>query len=97
YNVDAQGYWIDRPFIPGNDNNYNAYNLDMFYTWDFMYGSRLIVGWKNWMPLDMAVDGTRFSKYGQNLRQVFSMPQGKEITARLIYFLDYQKLRRKKV
>lgn len=97
YNVDAQGYWINRPFIAGNDNNYNAYNLDMFYTWDFMYGSRLIVGWKNWMPLDMAVDGTRFSKYGQNLRQVFSMPQGKEITARLIYFLDYQKLRRKKV
>ena len=94
FNVDANGYWIDRAFIAGNDNNYNAYNLDLFYTWDFMYGSRLIVGWKNWMPLDRAIDGIRFSKYGQNLAEVFRMPQGKELTARLIYFLDYQKLKR---
>jgi len=94
FNVDANGYWIDRAFIAGNDNNYNAYNLDLFYTWDFMYGSRLVVGWKNWMPLDRAIDGIRFSKYGQNLAEVFRMPQGKELTARLIYFLDYQKLKR---
>ena len=94
FNVDANGYWIDRAFIAGNDNNYNAYNLDLFYTWDFMYGSRLVVGWKNWMPLDRSIDGIRFSKYGQNLAEVFRMPQGKELTARLIYFLDYQKLKR---
>jgi len=94
FNVDARGYWIDRAFINGNDNNYNAYNLDLFYTWDFMYGSRLIIGWKNWMPLDRDIDGLRFTKYGQNLVEVFRMAQGKELTARLIYFLDYQKLRR---
>jgi hypothetical protein len=94
FNVDAKGYWIDRAFIAGNDNNYNAYNLDLFYTWDFMYGSRLIVGWKNWMPLDRTIEGLRFNKYGQNLLEVFRIPQGKELTARLIYFLDYQKLRR---
>jgi hypothetical protein len=46
------------------------------------------------MPLDRAIDGIRFSKYGQNLAEVFRMPQGKELTARLIYFLDYQKLKR---
>ena len=94
FNVDAKGYWIDRAFIAENDNNYNAYNLDLFYTWDFMYGSRLIVGWKNWMPLDRTIEGLRFNKYGQNLLEVFRIPQGKELTARLIYFLDYQKLRR---
>ena len=94
FNVDAKGYWIDRAFITGNDNNYNAYNLDLFYTWDFMYGSRLIVGWKNWMPLDRSINGLSFSKYGQNLIEVFRIPQGKELTARLIYFLDYQKLKR---
>jgi hypothetical protein len=59
-----------------------------------MYGSRLIVGWKNWMPLDRSIEGLRFNKYGQNLLEVFRIPQGKELTARLIYFLDYQKLRR---
>lgn len=94
YNVDGKGNWLPRSFIPGSDNNYNAYNLDVFYTWDFMYGSRLIVGWKNWMPMDAAINGALFNKYGQNLRQVFRQPQGKELTLRLIYFLDYQKLKR---
>ena len=95
FNVDAKGYWISRPFIAGVDNNYNAYNLDVFYTWDFMYGSRLIIGWKNWMPLDYTIDGSRFQTYGKNLGQVFNIQQGKELTARLIYFLDYQKLKKR--
>ncbi|MBM3412995.1 MAG: carbohydrate binding family 9 domain-containing protein [Bacteroidetes bacterium] len=95
YNVNPAGNWVDRSFIAGVDNNYNAYNLDVFYTWDFMYGSRLIVGWKNWMPLDYNIDGSRFQTYGKNLRQVLTSHQGKEATIRLIYFLDYQKLRRK--
>jgi hypothetical protein len=46
------------------------------------------------MPLDRTIEGLRFNKYGQNLLEVFRIPQGKELTARLIYFLDYQKLRR---
>jgi hypothetical protein len=95
FNVDAKGYWIDRPFIAGVDNNYNAYNLDVFYTWDFMYGSRLIIGWKNWMPLDYSIDGSRFQSYSKNLREVLTTQQGKELTARLIYFLDYQKLKKR--
>ena len=97
FNVDDKGNWINRPFIPGIDNNYNAYNLDVFYNWDFMYGSRLVIGWKNWMPFDYSIDGNIYNSYGKNLRQVFQLPQGKELTARLIYFLDYQKLKRKKV
>lgn len=95
FNVDTKGNWINRAFIPGVDNNYNAYNLDIFYTWDFKYGSRLIIGWKNWMPLDFSIDGSANNNYSKNLRQVFQNPQGKELTARLIYFLDYQKLKRK--
>lgn len=96
FNVDENGYWIDRPFIAGNDDNYNAYNLDMFYTWDFMYGSRFILGWKNWLPGDEAIDGSVNPGYLKNMRQVLSKPQGRELTARLIYFLDHRKLKRTK-
>jgi hypothetical protein len=60
-----------------------------------MYGSRLIIGWKNWMPLDYTIDGSRFQTYAKNLGQVFNIQQGKELTARLIYFLDYQKLKKR--
>jgi len=96
YNVDENGYWIARPFLNGNDNNYNAFNLDVFYTWDFMYGSRFILGWKNWLPGDQYIDGNKYTKYGDNLRRTLSVPQGKELTARLIYFLDYNRLAKKR-
>ena len=96
YNVDDNGYWKDRPFIPGNDDNYNTYNLDLFYTWDFMYGSRFILGWKNWLPESATIDGGQYQGYVKNVRQVFSQPQGREISARLIYFLDHRKMKRGK-
>lgn len=94
YNVDEKGFWIERPFIAGNDDNYNAYNLDMFYTWDFMYGSRFILGWKNWLPQDATIEGSTYPGYLKNMRQVLSRPQGREITCRLIYFLDHRKLKK---
>lgn len=96
YNVDDQGYWINRAFIDGNNNNYNAYNLDMFFTWDFMYGSRFIIGWKNWLPQETNIDGNRYRGYLKNVQQTFTQLQGRELTARLIYFLDHQKLKFRK-
>lgn len=98
FNIDTEGVWNDKPraFINGLDQNYNAYNLDMFYTWDFMYGSRLIVGYKNWLGDDFQVNGTSHKNYTNNLRQVFTQPLGNELTVRLIYFLDYLTLRKKR-
>ncbi len=92
--VDDRGNWVDRTYIEGNDNNYNAYNLDIFFTWDFMYGSRFILGWKNWLPQDISFDGNRYQGYLKNMQQSLIQPQGRELTARLIYFLDYRKIRR---
>jgi hypothetical protein len=94
--VDENGYWVDRAFIEGNDNNYNAYNLDVFFTWDFMYGSRFILGWKNWLPQEANIDGNRYRGYAKNVQQTLIQPQGRELTARLIYFLDHRRLRHKK-
>jgi hypothetical protein len=95
YTVNDQGYWVDRAFIDGNDNNYNAYNLDIFFTWDFMYGSRFIVGWKNWLPQETNFDGNRYKSYVKNVQQTLTQMQGRELTARLIYFLDHRKMRLK--
>lgn len=95
YNIDRAGNWIDRAFINNLDQNYNAFNVDMFYTWDFKYGSRLIISWKNWLATDFSVDGKKYNNYTRNLGQIFTMPQGKEISLRLIYFLDYNKLKKK--
>ncbi|TAD94374.1 MAG: hypothetical protein EAY75_00110, partial [Bacteroidetes bacterium] len=43
YTVKPDGWWTDRAFEDGRNRNFNAFNIDAFYTWDFMPGSRLMV------------------------------------------------------
>jgi len=98
YNIDANGDFVDRisPVPPGgNDENFNLFNVDAFFTWDFRLGSRLIVGYKNWLGDDEYVDGTFNRKYFKNLREVFNIRHANELTIRFIYFLDYNQLRKK--
>jgi hypothetical protein len=99
YNIDAGGYFIDRPDpVPpgGNDENFNLFNVDAFFTWDFRLGSRLIVGYKNWLGEYENIDGTLNAKYFNNLREVFNVRHGNELTVRFIYFIDYNQLRKKR-
>jgi hypothetical protein len=98
YNIDANGDFADRadPVPPGgNDENFNLFNVDAFFTWDFRLGSRLIVGYKNWLGDDEFIDGTVHTKYFKNLGEIFNLRHGNEITIRFIYFLDYNQLRKK--
>lgn len=96
FNVLNDGNWVERfDFNPGNYNtNYNAFNLDVFYTWDFKLGCRIIVGWKNWLGTDYEyyINDVMFPGYLDNAKQVFSTPHGNEVTLRFIYFLNYQQL-----
>jgi hypothetical protein len=93
-NVDNKGNPISRSFIAGLDENINFFNADAFFTWDFRLGSRLILGWKNWLGKDYEyyISGNSYKAYTQNARQLFSAPHGNEFTIRFIYFLNYQQL-----
>lgn len=93
--TDIDGNYIPRAFEDGHNQNFNAFNLDMFYTWDFKYGSKLIVGWKNELGSDFPINGNRYDKYTQNLSQIFQQPHGNEFNIRLIYYLDYLTLQKK--
>lgn len=95
HDVDAKGYLIARPFIPGGDENFNVFNLDAFLTWDFRLGSRMIIGYKNWLGDGEVVNLTGKNSYLRNLGEVFDLRHGNEITVRFIYFLDYNQLRKK--
>lgn len=96
YNVKEDGWWTDRPFENNRDQNFNAFNIDTFYTWDFMPGSRLIVAWKNAIGPEIDLRGRQFSKYLTNLSNMFTQPHSNEVTVRFIYFIDYNRLRKKK-
>ena len=100
YDVTADGNWTERfDFNPANYNsNYNAFNLDLFYTWDFRLGSRIIIGWKNWLGTDYEfyVNEKVYPNYLDNAGRIFTLPHGNEFTIRFIYFLNYQQLTGKK-
>ena len=94
--MDANGNYVPRAFISGQDENYNVFNIDAFFTWDFRLGSRLILGWKNWLGNEYGVDGTVHKSYLNNLGNTFNISHGNELTLRFIYFLDYNQLRKKR-
>jgi hypothetical protein len=100
YDVKPDGYWTERmDLMPSRYNiNYNAFNLDVFYTWDFRLGSRIILGWKNWLGRDYEyyINGIRYSKYLDNAERIYATPHGNEVTLRFIYFLDYMQFSKKK-
>lgn len=94
YDVAKDGSLLNRPFINNQDENYNLFNIDAFMTWDFRLGSRLILGYKNWLGDPYAVS-TSLS-YLQNLKNSFAISHGNELTVKFIYFLDYNQLRKKR-
>jgi hypothetical protein len=97
YNVDAKGNHLPRAFIPGQNQNFNLFNVDAFFTWDFRYGSRIIAGWKNFLGNNFTdgIDGAKYNTYSRNLGQTFNLSHGNELSLRVIYFLDYNSLRNK--
>jgi len=95
HNVDDKGRQTERPFINGQDQNFNLFNVDAFFTWDFRLGSRIILGWKNWLGND-EIDGIKNDNYFRNFRQVFDVSHGNELSLRVIYFLDYNQFRSKR-
>ncbi len=94
-NVDNDGNPVPRTGTT-SFSNVNYFNADAFLTWDFRLGSRLIVGYKNWLDENAVVTlNNRKNNYINNLDELFSYRHGNEFTVRFIYFLDYNQLRRK--
>jgi hypothetical protein len=97
YNVKEDGYYITRDYLPDNNQNFNAFNIDAFFTWDFRPGSRVIAGYKNSLGSDYLFDlsGNTYKKWGSNFMRTFTLPHANELTLRLIYFLDYNQFRQR--
>jgi len=92
------GKLVPRMFsttLPNVNENVNLFNLDAFLTWDFRLGSRLIVGYKNWLGDEEMANISGKSTYLKNLGEMFNLRHGNELTIRFIYFLDYGQLKRK--
>ena len=75
------------------DQNANFFNVDMVYTWQFAPGSFINVVWKN-----AVFDYTDIveESYIKNLGNTIEADQNNNISLKVIYFLDYLQLKKKK-
>ena len=95
YNLNADGYWRDTTFFANENLNFNTFNVDMFFTWDFLPGSRLTVAWKNALGNNVTINPYTNMTYFKNFGKVVDNPHSNELTLKIVYFLDYLKLKKK--
>jgi hypothetical protein len=81
------------PFTENVNQNYNYLSVDMAYNWQFAQGSFFSVVWKGLIE----TNNHQFEKnYYQNLSTSISGPHFNSFSVRVIYFLDYLTLKKKK-
>lgn len=79
---------------PNTNYNINFFNIDMVYTWQFALGSFINVGWKNsTQNFDSAVE----RDYFKNLGNTLASNQLNSFSIKVIYFLDYGNLKKRRV
>lgn len=96
YNLNANGYLRDTTFFANQNLNFNTFNVDMFFTWDFLPGSRLTLAWKNGLGTNASIDPYTNRTYIRNFGKAVDNPHSNELTVKIVYYLDYLKLKKKK-
>ncbi|MEO7312287.1 MAG: DUF5916 domain-containing protein [Chitinophagaceae bacterium] len=75
------------------NQNYNAFNVDAVFTWQFGPGSFINIVWKNSIEdFNQLIDRSYF----KNLNTTLSTDQNNNFSIKILYFLDYLQLKKKK-
>lgn len=111
-NFRVRHYWSDRrnkeffalnnqgelstytgPALQNADRNYNVFNIDLVYAWQFAPGSELSIAYKN-----AAENSEPFytKHYSRNFDKIISGPQNNSLSIKVLYFIDYLDLVKRK-
>lgn len=93
YLLKPNGDMCDISLSKNYDANVSLLNIDVSYTWQFLPGSELSMVWKNYYSIS---NQNRGQNYFDNLKNVFSYSQLNCISVKVIYYLDYQLLKKYK-
>ncbi len=88
--------WDYQPiaFKNGLDENYNLQNIDLFYNWIFSPGSRFVLSYKQWLPNGYILNNQfQENKFVNNVYETWQANKAWAIAARVIWFLDYNKVK----
>jgi len=95
FHLSKEGELVHNVTYTGNNNfSYNAFNIDAVFSWQFSPGSVFSVVYKN--AIEESDDIIPVSFKG-NFSNTLQSPQTNSISLKVLYFLDYQQLKRKKV
>lgn len=90
--LDMDGSLQESNYIGAHDYNYNYFNIDLVLGWEFSPGSLLNIVWKN--AIESENDLYRI-KYFDNFDKTISSPQINNLSLKVLYYLDYQMLKKR--
>ncbi|MBA2249511.1 MAG: carbohydrate binding family 9 domain-containing protein [Chitinophagaceae bacterium] len=74
------------------NNNVNIFNIDMVYSWRFAPGSEFNIVWKNGIN---TFERDVVNNYFKNFNNTLSAPQNNSVSIKMLYYIDYLRLRKK--
>ena len=90
HNLNSEGNLDPNTTYTGDNVNFNSWNLDLNYIWQFAPGSQLIAFYRNSIFNEDTKSDLDFFK---NLDNLFDQSQRHTFSVRLVYFIDYNKLK----
>jgi hypothetical protein len=94
YQLQQDGSLVHNPdYVEDNNENYNAFNVDLVFRWIFAPGSELTIAWKNSI-LDSR--NKVMENYFDNLSKTWKSDQTNSFSVKILYYIDYNNLRKKK-
>ncbi|HOW30693.1 MAG TPA: DUF5916 domain-containing protein [Bacteroidales bacterium] len=92
YTLGADGLLTqNQEYIDNNNFTFNAFNIDFSFLWLFKPGCRVNITWKNTI---LTESNETNSNYIENFGRIFDDRQQNNLTFKIIYYLDYQNLKR---
>ncbi|WP_281616311.1 DUF5916 domain-containing protein [Flammeovirga sp. SubArs3] len=74
-----------------HDANYNTFNMEVSYSWEFLPGSFVTAMWRNELGSNSHNSHYNFT---ENVNEMWKEAQVNTLSVRLMYFLDYQQVKR---
>lgn len=85
---------VNTTYSKNNDFSYNVFNVDAVFSWQFSPGSLLSIVYKNAIDKE---EKLLTNNYAENISNTLHLPQSNSISLKILYYLDYHQLHRKKV
>ncbi len=92
YLLQGDGYLEPLEYTGADDINFNTVNIDVVYIWRFAPGSQISIVWKNSI---FSYENRIRTDYIDNIRATLKAHQINSFSIKVLYYLDYQYLKRR--